>query len=110
VIVSSLNGCSAEAGFNYTLTGFSLLAPADKIRIYPNPAADKLLISVGSSLGKSTTKLEIYNTLGEIMYSGSLSTLDGLSKELTISSFAKGIYYVQLKNGNACITQKFIKE
>ncbi len=110
VIVSNQNGCSAKDEINITLAGLSMLASAEKIRIYPNPAADKLVISVGSSIDKSKTKLEIYNMLGEIMYSGSLFTLDGLSKELTISSFAKGIYYVQLKNGNACLTQKFIKE
>lgn len=104
------NGCSTAAGINVTLTGLAPHFTADEIRIYPNPATDQLLIIVGSSFSK-VAQLDIYNILGENIYTTKSEIVNRKSEiQIGISSFAKGIYYVQLKDGKSCISRKFIKQ
>lgn len=74
--------------------------------IWPNPTNEILNIGIENSNNKQLN-LRIFNALGqELMSSG----IEG-SKQLNVSKFAAGVYFVELSEENSMIgTQKFIKE
>ena len=78
-----------------------------QIKIYPNPAADKLNIWLQQN--KEITSVRIYNSIGEmvktVMLSGDMTTI-------SIADISPGLYYYQAgdRNGNTLNAGKFIKE
>ncbi len=73
-----------------------------KLKIYPNPATDKLYFE-GLEIGTSIT---IISYTGQI--AKRITNFDATSIE--ISNLSKGVYFVKIANNNASITQKFIKQ
>ena len=75
----------------------------NSIKLYPNPATDKITIESNST----NNKIEIYNNLGQNVYS-CYST--ELTSEINVSEYPTGIYFVKLSNQNGKVTStKFIK-
>jgi len=73
------------------------------IKLYPNPATDKITIESNYV----NNKIEIYNNLGQNVYS-CYST--DLTSEINVSEYPTGIYFVKLSDQNGkMITTKFIK-
>lgn len=71
----------------------------DNIRIYPNPAIDRLVIE-----GVVNSPIIISNTLGKVIYSGvNANSID-------VSNFAKGIYFIQLtdEHTQSTVTKRVI--
>jgi hypothetical protein len=73
------------------------------IKLYPNPATDKITIESNYV----NNKIEIYNNLGQNVYSCHST---GLTSEINVSEYPTGIYFVKLSNQNGKVTStKFIK-
>ena len=98
--------CSAMDSINLIVdpcTGVQMpeLATAN-INIYPNPSTGLFQIDV-DGLENEDYNLDIYNSLGSVVYSDKVSN-DGSGKQtwkLDFSSYAKGVYYVRLhSNGD----------
>lgn len=70
----------------------------------PNPCASQLGI-MNYELGIKEVK--IYNVLGEVVKE---CTMDNAQLIIDISSFAKGIYFVEVKTENKVLRNKFIKQ
>ncbi|HJW28772.1 MAG TPA: PA14 domain-containing protein, partial [Saprospiraceae bacterium] len=82
--------------------------PASDVRVYPNPARDKIFVQ-HKNLVAGLKELSIHNDLGDLV----MSRKDGLEKEETeinVVSLAKGIYWLQyvLENGVSG-TVEFVK-
>ena len=73
-----------------------------KIRVYPNPTHNQLIIENGDW---KMDDLKIYNTAGKIVNSKWLN-----STSIDISSLPAGIYFLKWKTGNFQDTQVFIKK
>lgn len=70
----------------------------NSFRLYPNPATDIVY------LGKSYTNIEVADSLGKLIFTGTNS------ENIVTSSFAKGLYIVTVTDGNGVKrTSKFIK-
>jgi hypothetical protein len=87
-------------------TGIHETSSTFLFNIFPNPATDHLTIELPSS-DVSKTSLQIFNTMGELEYSSALSNQ---KTDIDVLSFASGIYFVQLVNGNNISRKKFIKQ
>lgn len=83
---------------NYVMIFTALLPPSnietnydlkENISVYPNPASGKIIIS-----GTNMNKVEIYNCLGEQVFSSHLMKQDPF--EIDITSFQTGIYFVRI--------------
>lgn len=75
------------------------------IKIYPNPANDKITIaSNGLNLNNNYT-IELYNTLGSMVTSAELSNGE---RELSVADYPAGLYFVVLKQNNSVLSQKKI--
>ena len=79
------------------VTGFGESKPDHNIRIYPNPASDKLYISHMNRLNE----LEVLTISGNRVLS---KTVTESETELDISTLAPGIYLLKLLNGTQVIS------
>ena len=75
---------------------------ADEIKVFPNPAKDNFNIILSAEI--KNARVEVYNMLGEKMYSATLN-----NKPQTINNkFPSGIYFVKVAGGEKQFTEKLI--
>jgi photosystem II stability/assembly factor-like uncharacterized protein len=101
----TVNGCVSDtSNIIYVLiTGLeNLLSENNSIQIYPNPANTTIDIS-----HTKRSEIEIINIEGQILKSISAT---GNNTTIDISSFAKGMYFVKVKNETGIAIKKFVKE
>lgn len=73
------------------------------IKIYPNPANEKITV-VSSRLNPNTDYIiELYNILGSQIINTTLTNGIG---ELTVSDYPAGLYFVVLKQNNSVLSQQ----
>ncbi len=77
-----------------------------KIKIYPNPATDKLLVTLQPAAPASYA-LKIFNLLGVMVKSLELNPAE---TEIDISDFRQGIYFLRCYTGSEVQTIRLIKE
>jgi hypothetical protein len=71
---------------------------ADAVKVYPNPASEELHISTGGGL----LNVAIYNTLGQLVYSG----VSGSVADIQVAGWARGVYFVHCTDaasGGHCV-------
>lgn len=83
-------------------TGIASFNLDDKIKVYPNPANDVLNIDL-SNLPKSEITTEIHNTIGQLVYE---TKTFNHNLVINTSSFAGGVYTVNIKQGGKTIAVK----
>jgi len=78
--------------------------------LYPNPANDHIVI-IASGLSYGAATYSVYDMLGNKVNNYVFSTIDGiLNKEISLSGYAKGMYYIEIIQRDKRYTQKFIVE
>ncbi|MBK6985650.1 MAG: T9SS type A sorting domain-containing protein [Bacteroidetes bacterium] len=76
-----------------------------KFSVWPNPTNGKITIEVSNySMG---TKLEIVNTLGQVVFN---SEVLNYTNEFDFSSMNSGIYFVKLHHNGNVSTTKIVKQ
>lgn len=90
------------------ITGISSNKSFDgQFDLYPNPASEKLSISVQTASDKDVT-LELVNIQGEKVYSEYLGNIDGsFDKTIDVSNLTNGVYIIKLQDGQNIATDKF---
>lgn len=66
----------------------------NKIKVYPNPASDKIVIEIPGTNGLASNELKIYNVLGSLVH---LAILSDFRNEIDIRRLQKGMYFLQLR-------------
>ena len=79
-----------ELSFDYSPMGMKEESD-QKLKLYPNPASDKVIIEVGST---SIGNLQIIGTLGQIVHQEKF--LEAVI-ELDLTGFSPGIYFVRIQ-------------
>ena len=74
------------------------------LHVYPNPTRNSINID---SDGFSYNKVEIYNILGQKVYSANIRNNFGSIQKLDLS-LANGVYFIHLKNNTDVRTKKII--
>jgi len=77
-----------------------------KIQLYPNPTS-KLINIQSNILFTTKTKIEIYNSLGQLVQNHHIDK-ETLLTSIDIDELASGVYFVRIKNGEQEETQPFI--
>lgn len=77
---------------------------ADQFYVYPNPVSDQLIFVTSDSID-SNSKVTLVNSLGQLVYSSTLTS----EKTVDVSDLPSGFYLVTLTEGNRTFTQKIIK-
>ena len=73
----------------------------NNFEFYPNPASDKLIFK-SNNLINEVTEIEIFNTIGQKVYS---STLEEIEAKIDVSALANGLYFVQFSDDKTNILQ-----
>jgi hypothetical protein len=108
--VTDLNSCTAKDTsvviIDYSV-GLTHLNDSDiDIRVYPNPAKDKINLKLSSTLNNAV--LTINDISGSTIYKR-----ENLKSDLIIINvkyFAKGIYFIKIKTGKNTIDKEFVVE
>ena len=79
------------------------------IDIYPNPSDGNIKLSWNAS-GTQKMQLSITNDIGAIIYSENFLMNSSSEKQIDLSGYPAGIYFVSLQNGNGKIVKKIIVE
>lgn len=78
---------------------------ATAIQVYPNPATNSISFNV-ENVSKNATA-SIFSIDGKLV---ATQAINNTKSEMNISSITKGMYVLQIKNGEQLLTSKFIKE
>ncbi|KGO90874.1 T9SS type A sorting domain-containing protein [Flavobacterium subsaxonicum] len=73
--------------------------------LYPNPVKDKLYIKNVEGGKLEIRGYCIYNTLGQLIYSGAAS-----DSEVPTTNFSKGLYSILINTNNGTVSKKIIKQ
>jgi uncharacterized delta-60 repeat protein len=125
---ASRNQYRAEDGQPFASTGFYRLKAVDRDgsfiyskivtiksriinpEVYPNPAHSTTQLQLPSGI-KGRVRIEVVEANGRIVHSQQMELQgNGVSVPLNVSSYAKGMYLVQVRTGDQQFTQKLMKE
>jgi hypothetical protein len=73
------------------------------LRLFPNPAQDKLQIDLSYNLNNAT--IRVYNRFGQNVKT--ISHIDGKNVTIETAGFSNGLYFLQLQNGDRLLNGKF---
>lgn len=107
VVGTASNGCSANAVVNVQVSecvGIEETISAGKIRVYPNPAMDKVTIHLPST---NFTELKLRDALGRELWKESLSGISETS--IDIGREAAGLYFLILSQSSVSTVIKLTK-
>ena len=101
-------GMQDEAQFSISYTGIDEINGTD-LTIYPNPVSNVAYVSFDLE-GSETINLNVFNSLGEVVYTINNENFTGGNHTLEIntSQFLNGIYYVKLNYGGKNYQEKII--
>ncbi|MES2764140.1 MAG: T9SS type A sorting domain-containing protein [Bacteroidota bacterium] len=85
-------------------TGIQSYNQLSNVMVSPNPATSELFIGSGSHFGK----VSIVDALGKTVLTHDANY--AAQTTINISSLSKGVYFLQVNDGNRVTTKKFIKE
>lgn len=115
VLVSDANGCENFDAISVDTmscpvqpSSFSSGIRSHGAYLFPNPAKNEISIVSEKSIDKEVT-IKIYNAFGELVYNG-IKNEKASYKSIDISSFANGMYVVQLNTEGESKSISFIKE
>jgi hypothetical protein len=102
----TLNGCSSGLSNQLTviLTGVETIGKEPSVSVYPNPVSDELIIE--KSGNTKNLKFEIFNSSGQVVYSGNLTD----KTIVQTAGFSKGFYIIRIENGINYDFKKIIKD
>lgn len=93
-----------------TRTGHDDISVEEIFTAYPNPTENVLNVSIENSTA-SEGKLVLYNALGQVITSRSISLTEGRSEEsLDLSGLAAGVYSLSFQTSEGNKVQKIVKE
>jgi hypothetical protein len=88
--------------------GLSSYKNETQFTIFPNPNNGSFNIEINNAKEKNY-QLEIFNSLGEIIYSeNSFTKNNSIVKQIQLENVAKGIYFIQIKGLEKSSIKKII--
>jgi len=81
-------------------------SPAARLALYPNPATDKLTLSLPAGVDAARATVRVYDLRGHEMTE---ARYDGQG-QVQLSNLPKGLYYVAVDTGTGVLRQQVIKE
>ena len=102
------------AVFNDTTTfaqvsSVPLLLAENGIEIYPNPARERLVVS---SRRIAMEEIQVVNLMGEIILQKTYCCWTGYQQQqaIDVSNLSAGVYVLQLKGKDYCVSKRFVKQ
>lgn len=88
-------------------TGVTDVVTMQDVKLYPNPANNYIVVK-GVLENPSATKISIYNTVGQLVYSKEYAAGGSIFAEVVhIDGLSNGIYFMNIANEGQSITKEF---
>ncbi len=87
----------------YTTTGINEQNHETDLKVYPNPATDKIFVEAGSKI----SRLELLSIDGKMVM---IEEPNAMKTEVNIANLPKGIYFLSLLSEKGVVNTKIIKE
>jgi hypothetical protein len=84
-----------------TLVGVKTLSNVNKVKLYPNPVQNELIVS---KIAVANSKVSVYNAVGQKLIE---KTANGTQAKFDVANLRKGMYFVRFSDGTS---EKFIKQ
>ncbi|PLX17396.1 MAG: hypothetical protein C0597_07050, partial [Marinilabiliales bacterium] len=109
ILVTAEDGTTEETyEINFSVaTGFNRFDLNGEFAMYPNPTNGEITISFENKI-KASWKIEVYNSLGSVLYTEDLSNFYKSEYKFDFSNFAKGIYLVKISNKDDAVVKQLI--
>jgi len=112
LIVSNNFGFDINIKTNFITVNCPTQVPQDgsiteKLLIYPNPTTNSFIIDY-VLVGKKELNITLKDMLGKIIFSENAIKRSQYQSEINLNNFPKGIYFLQIINGNKQIVRKII--
>ena len=105
ILFGALNYCSNTVDVTTPKS-----SPVSSLSVYPNPVNDMLTISISSSDKSNTNSYKIYDLIGNVIADKNIGMISGnYSEKIDMSSFSKGIYFIEYNKDGEKSTKKIIK-
>ena len=106
----TITGTTETGSYEVKVTPQTTLSITDNsldnlVVLYPNPAKDKINISLSNTLNIATTN--VYDVTGKLILSKNLNNAES---QMDVSQLQTGIYFIKIETENASITKRFIKQ
>ena len=103
--IEDASGCQSEISFVIQMqSAVDELILSSQIELYPNPAVDKLVVSLGNN--KRIEELWIYSIHGQRLQHLHFSTSEAM---LNIENLESGIYLLSVRSGEELGVRRFVK-
>ena len=90
-----------------TTTGIAKVSGTlSNVNVYPNPATNDLNIHIPVTTSEKTT-VKVYDVIGDLVISQDYNSVNLIN--LNITTLTKGLYVIQIQNGNQVFQNKILK-
>lgn len=80
------------------------------MKVYPNPANDRLHIAFASDVNSSSV-ISIIDLTGHLVFSSEIAAGNSSDEVvLDLSTIQSGLYVISMQNGKDIVSQRFIKQ
>jgi len=100
VSVTNNSGCSSTSiPVFITTAGIEDFTNTQSIKVYPNPANNKLTVDFDLANSHKSFSIELYNTMGQLVLSTSINNLKSgnVKQDINVHSLVNGVYILQLR-------------
>jgi len=113
--LTASNSCASNNSYsvvvNVGCTGIVELSDNKNIHSIYNNGQGVLEVNVTDLQNESKMQMRVVNSLGQLIYGEELNTASGnATAHIDMSSFAKGVYFINLYGNTARYTNKFVKD
>ena len=84
----------------------SSISSDEELKVYPNPSNG--LITVNMPVNSDESELSIFNMSGQVVYTEKVLSLNDSNKQIDMSAYGRGVYFVRLTNSEYVKTIKLI--
>ena len=102
-ISSLLNSDDIFTGTHLLVSGLTGFTSSDQVIVFPNPSSGKFTITWQNGILKVT----VFNMLGNKVFSVTNIKLEKMN-EIDLSKFQKGIYFMEIYDGNTIYSEKIV--
>ena len=109
-VVVTTGGCASATSAPVVITSVGIAEAANPhlLSVYPNPNDGNFTVFFFSTEKESYT-IELTNALGQIVYKEQMKDFTGkYTKQLSVESYGKGIYMINLTNANHETVKKIV--
>jgi hypothetical protein len=77
------------------------------LNVYPNPTTGKFTVNINNPEAADMT-IELVNISGQVVYRNEVKAAYSYNEDIDASTFAKGVYYLKVNNGNGVKIEKVV--